>query len=726
MEIQLISHHIFIYIILTLVAAAIGVYSYRGSFPPLKKYERLFLAGLRTVMVILLGLFLIEPILNFYTSKTIKPQLAVLMDVSKSMDVRDNVRSRIAEADELTRKALGEIKDEYRIFDFATDIKEADGIPDSANISGDATSIANALHDFGERKDIDNFGAAVIVSDGRQNLGEDPIEAATKLEMPIYTLTVGEQVAEKNLSIDNVIYPAMAYSGAEFRVETELSAEALTAGKSRLILKLGSNVVVDKPYDIPQQGRTVKVGFNVKAPEPGDYEYTISTPILEGESNKVDNERVFAVRVLKNKLKVFLGSSSLNWEFKFIKQALSKFEEFDVDAVYPEDAGRFSNPGTPRGLDGLKQYDVVIIVNSSLQPLHIAPVELGRYLAEGGSLIYLGGKNAANDIQQYGDILPLKAISPRIDEGEFYFEPSPLRKQHAAILMDEDPDRSSRLWHSLPPFSDLLVGIEATGEVLLEAGSSARDSLLDFKVSGRPTPQARPVLIVGNHDKGRVAAITGFPWWRSYFGAVRDPKTADAIPNFWRNLIKWSVATDQMRNFRVITERKVYRLGEPVRLTGYLFDDSNRPKSGAYISLSLFPEGQETNVKDVVLPPVDNGIYSDQVSSLAPGHYTFKAYATSYGDTLSKADGGFTVENYSLEMASSAPDYNLPRRIAEATGGAAYTADNFGQFPSQLKLTPYVKENQASIRLFGLPVLPVILLLGLCLEWGLRKRFRLP
>lgn len=726
MEIQLISHHIFIYIILTFIAVAVGIYSYRQSFPPLKKYERVLLAGLRTVMVILLGLFLIEPILNFYSSKTIKPQLAVLMDVSKSMGIKDGATSRIAEADALTQKALGEIKDEYRIFDFATGIKEADGVPGEADLSGDATSIAGALRDLAERKDIDNFGAAMIVSDGRQNLGEDPVEAASKLNMPVYTLTLGKQVAEKNLAIDNIIYPAMAYSGAEFKVEAELSADGLTAGNSRLILKLGPNVVLDRPFDIPQEGRSVKVSFNVKAPEPGNYEYTISTPILEGESNKVDNERIFAVRVLKNKLRIFLGSSTLNWEFKFIKQALSRFEEFDVDTVYPEDAGRFSKPGTPRGLDGLKQYDVIIIVDSSPKALHIAQAELDKYVAEGGSLIYLAGKNGPNDIQQFGDILPIKAISPRITESEFYFEPSPLKKQHAAILMDENPDQSSRLWHSLPPFSDLVTGIEPTGEVLLEAGLSAGDSLLNSKLQGRPTPQAKPVLTVGKYDKGRVAAITGFPWWQSYFSAVRDPKTANAIPNFWRNLVKWSAATDQMQNFRVITERKVYRLGEPVRLTGYLFDESNRPKSGAYVSLSLFPDGRETSVKDAVLPPVDNGIYSDQVSSLAPGHYKFIAYATSYGDTLGKTDGAFTIENFSLEMASVNPDYNLPRRITEATGGAAYTADNFAQFPTQLNLTPYVRENQASIRLFGLPLLLAILLLGLCLEWGLRKRFRLP
>ena len=141
---------------------------------------------------------------------------------------------------------------------------------------------------------------------------------------------------------------------------------------------------------------------------------------------------------------------------------------------------------------------------------------------------------------------------------------------------------------------------------------------------------------------------------------------------------------------------------------------------------SLSPQSESTAVKDVILPPVDNGIYSEEASSLAPGKYMFNATATSYGDTLGKTTGEFTIENFSLEMTSSAPDYNLTRRISEATGGIAYDKSDFNKFPSQLKLVPYVKEDQASVKPFGMPILLIILLAGLCLEWGLRKKFRLP
>jgi hypothetical protein len=726
MDIQIISSHYFWYILLTIIGVVVGVISYRQSFPPLRRFQRIILSILRSAMIVLLGVFLIEPLLNIYTTKVVTPQLAVIVDLSRSMSVEDGGVTRIERVNALLNSQLPVIGHRYKVFGFSTSLSEASGIPSASDISGDATSIANALTEFGKRSDIDNFGALLIATDGRQNLGEDPVEIASRLNMPVFTLTVGESVDEKNLAIDDIYCPAIAYSGADFKVEAELSASGLGTGKSRLTLKMGSTGVADRIFELPEQGRNVKVSFDVRAPEPGNYEYQLTTPIFEGEAKEVDNERLFAVRVLKNKLKILLISSGLDWELKFTKQMLSIFEEFDVDAVFPETGGRYSNPGTPQGLDGLNKYDVIVVVNSSPAEILVAAADLKKYISEGGSLIYMAGFDAANDIRLFEGILPVKALNARIDNAEYFFEPSPTRKQHAAILMDEDPDLSARTWHAMPPFSSLLVNFEPAGDVLIEAGVSSRDSVIVRKEAGDGQSMILPVLTVGVSGRGHVAAITGFPLWRCFFGSVGNSRQARAMPEFWRNLVKWAAATDEMENFKIITDRKVYRLGEPVRLTGYLYDESNRPKNGALVTLTINAEDDPTDIKDVVLPQIDNGIYSDEARSLPPGRYEFRGSAAAYDDTLGKAAGKFTIEDFSLEMASNAPDYNLTRRLADGTNGRPFTAQDFGQFTQGLRLEAYSRENQATIRPFGVPWLLGIIIVGLCLEWSLRKRFRLP
>jgi hypothetical protein len=726
MEIRIISNYYFWYLILALAGVVVGIISYRQTFPPLNRLWKTILSALRAVMIILIGILIIEPILNLYSTQTINPRLAVLIDISGSMGVRDGSSSRISYAAEMVSRQLDQISGKYRLFEFSTGLAEADRMPSESDLSGDATSIANALEDFKNHSDNADFGAILLVTDGRQNLGDDPLSEASALNIPIHTLTVGQRVEEKNLAIENIIYPAVAYSGVNFNVEADISANGMERGKSRLIMRLGTKGVADKQFDLPEENRKVRINFDIQAPEPGNYEYSLSTPVFDGEANRVDNERLFAVRVLKNRLKVLLISSTLDWEYKFARQMIEQFDEFELDAVYPELGGRFSDPGIPQGLDGLKKYDVVFMVNSSPPDVRISNIDLKKYVDEGGSLIYVAGFDSPNDLRLFETLLPVKGSNVQIEHGEYFYEPSPTRKQHAAILLDDDPDASRRTWRSLPPFSTLLGNLEPTGEVLLEAGMSSRDSLLTRKKSVDGKTDVRPVITVGPHGNGKTIAITGFPWWRSYFGTINNERLSGAFPEFWRNLIKWSAATDDMKNFKIVSDREVYRLGEAVRLTGYLYDESNRPRNGAFISLTIISDADPSIVKDAVLPQIDNGIYSEQVTSLPAGHYKYKAIATAYGDTLGTTDGEFSIESFSLEMASSAPDYNLTRRISDGTGGKAYTFENIGNFAADLKLEPFEQENQASIRPFGMPLLLAILILGLCLEWGLRKRFRLP
>ena len=714
MEIAVLSSHWFWYSVFTLIGIIVGVVSYRSSFPPLNRLWRIFLAVLRGAMILLLGLFLIEPVLNLYSSELMQPMLAVLVDRSESMGVASEGSTRIDLADSLGRQILSDLEGNYKLFSFSDSLFQIEKFPSTSDLQGDATSIVRAFQELSSRKDFDRFSGVLLITDGRQNLGGDPVRAGMKLNIPVYTMTLGEMIGETNLAVDEVISPAVAYSGDDFKIEAQLGAEGIDAKKSRVYLKIGDKVVAEMPFDIPREGRKTKIEFDITAPEPGDYEYSISTPVLDRERESADNERIFALRVLKNKIRIFLGSASLDWEYKFINNALSEFDEFEVDDVFPEGGGRFSPPGIPRNMEDLERYDIVMLVDSSPRTLRMVLPDLKKYVEDGGSLIYVAGANSLTDIVSFDDLLPLDLRKPAIIEGEFFFEITPTQKNHAAILLDDDPEASRRLWNSLPPFGRIISGIRPTGDLLLETRLRQRGD------------NAIPVLTAGRYGNGRVAAVTGFPFWRSYFGSVNDDRLIKAIPGFWRNLTRWATAGERSKNFRILTDRKVYRLGEPVILTGYLYDEASRPKNGALVEVSIIPEGEDAPIKDAVLTQLGSGIYTGELSSLPAGKYVFNAVASSYRDTVGTTSGEFAIEKSSLEMASRSPDYNLTRRIAEATGAVAYTKDDFEKFSGDLELTPYTEETHARIRPFGMPLFLIILLAGLSIEWGLRKRFRLP
>ena len=712
MDIAVLSKYWYWYLLASLIGIAVGAASYRTSFPPVSKTIRMLLAVLRGTMIFLIGVFLIEPVLNLYSWNTVIPKLAVLFDTSGSMDLKTGDRTRLGLARAFGDSVISATRSDYDIFSFDENLMEIDKFPDKADTSGNATAISSALEALKGRKDFDDYGAVLLVTDGRQNLGAAPVETALSLGVPVHTLTVGAAVEGVNISLDDIAAPASAYSGDDFKIETRVKAEGVKAEKSKAFLKLDGRMIAERQFDVPREGRFTTVEFDVKAPEPGLIRYEVEILKAEGESESVDNKRVVSVNVLKNRIKVLLCSDVLDWEYKFIKQSLSGFDEFQIDAVYQLEEGRFSAPGPPNTFAALAEYDIVIMVNCAPGDVRIARPNLVMYVEEGGSLVYVAGSDFMADYESFGDLLPIETERPLVNQGEFLFEPSPTRKQHAAILLNDDPETSSRLWYALPPLAGIISGIKPAGDVLLEtrANFAGQDAI--------------PVLTVGDVAKGRTAIMTGYPVWRSYFGARHE--NAIAIPTFWKNLVRWATAKSDAKNFDIVTERDVYRLGEPIRLTGYLYDESNQPKGGALVTVSVYPKGDDKAIKDIVLAQSAVGIYKGELTSLAPGEYKFKAFAQSYGDTVGTTDGEFVIEKFSLELASSAPDYNLTSRISEATGGRAYTVDNFSEFINDLKLTPFEREKHSVIKPFGMPIFLIIVLCGLCLEWGMRKRLRLP
>jgi hypothetical protein len=714
MEADLLSKYWFLYSILAIIGIGVGIFSYRRSFPPLGKITRILLAVIRGIVIVILGLFLIEPVIDIQSTRSIEPGLDVLIDDSGSMEIADGGRSRIDIADSLRLAVLADMQVKAQSFLFSDSLQRMEDGGRVLNAGGDATSISGALEDIGSAAGFEETGAVLLITDGRQNLGEDPVSAAMKLNIPVYTLTVGKAVEERNISVDEVSSPAVVYSGDEFTLKAHVRATGIEVPTSTIFLKLDGKTIADRKFQIPGEGRMTEVEMNMTAPDPGEYEYTVSIPALDGEIESADNERSFVVRVLKSKVRILLGTSSLDWEYAFLKQALSRYDDFEIEAVYPAGHGRFSSTVASGGQKGLAGYDVIILVNSSPSGIRLQVGDLKKAVDDGASLIYVAGADCLVDMQRFDDLLPLDLRRPELVGGEFFFDVPPAYRQHAAIQLDDNPELSVRLWNSLPPFDRAVSDASPTGDVLLEAGT---------RLSGG---RSLPVLTVKQYGAGRVAAITGFPLWRSYFGSSRDESLAEAIPTFWGNLVRWMAETERTENFKVITDRKVYRLGEPVRMTARVYDEAGRPRNGALVTVSVSSDKKEMPEREAALTQSGDGTYTGTISSLPPGSYSFISLALSYGDTLGTVTGDFKIEKSSLEMLSRAPDYGLTRRISEATGGVAYTTDDFGNFANDLHLTTYVRESHARIQPFGTTFFLLIVLAGLAIEWGLRKRFKLP
>jgi hypothetical protein len=84
------------------------------------------------------------------------------------------------------------------------------------------------------------------------------------------------------------------------------------------------------------------------------------------------------------------------------------------------------------------------------------------------------------------------------------------------------------------------------------------------------------------------------------------------------------------------------------------------------------------------------------------------------------------VEEYSLEDSDLKTDFDLLRRIAEASGGKYYEKEQIYNLGADLNLAEKEEQKEKEIQLWNHPLLLAVFVLCLSIEWAIRKRSQLP
>jgi hypothetical protein len=288
-----------------------------------------------------------------------------------------------------------------------------------------------------------------------------------------------------------------------------------------------------------------------------------------------------------------------------------------------------------------------------------------------------------------------------VEPGEYF--PSPTIQARVRAILDIGGIR----WEQLPPLKYVIAPLELD-----------KDALMMMEVI-TDAGEHWPVVTTGKYKRGKTVAITGFPWWPRYFKAGVDAIDKKRIEKFWSNLVRWLVIREDLEKFNLVTDKLVYKLGEPVGFVATVFDDNYNLINGARIRVMVI-DSLKTE-RELLLSGQKPGEYTGDFGSPAPGKYEFKAIALVEGDTIASADGSFLVEALSLEMENPSANCALMEKIAEITGGKSYTPDNFSEFSQNLMLKTKRSEVFSEHRLTGNLYILLMVILLFTAEWGIRK-----
>lgn len=507
--------------LILLVPVALFVYlRQKRNLPTVPPGLRITLSLTRISILLLLVLVLGSPYLKLDHKSEKKPVVAVLFDHSQSMDLPAGpfeseaqllriakvagyrAEGSTAEAD--TRRALNRMsraklaqlvvnttatpffeklakKYDVQYGSFSRDLNQLGvdpgklRLPEPPTPGGPTTQIGDAIGKVLEEAGGRQVAGIVVFSDGQNNGGRSPSEAATLAAAagtPLFPVPVGSTKRLEDVAIVDLFATTPVTVEDTVRVAVTIESHGFDRRPVKVELREGE-VLLDTKEILLRNTEQQQVELTFKATRPGAHYLTVNIPPQpeEPEHLRANNTDSAFVRVSEEKLKVLLIEGRPHWDFRFLKNALRRdngiggLNQKDVDIVLETEWRRWPqkmrDEALPRSLDKLMGYHTVLIGDVSPKLLDPGFVSLlAKAVRERGLglVVQAGPLHVPHGYgQAFQELLPVRlqkktpGIYPR-GVPSFRLELAPEGGIHEAMRFYDDPGRNQNAWANLPPY----------------------------------------------------------------------------------------------------------------------------------------------------------------------------------------------------------------------------------------------------------------------------------
>jgi uncharacterized membrane protein len=561
----------------------------------------------------------------------------------------------------------------------------------------------------------EELSGLILLSDGANNLGKDPLSAAKRIKVPIFTVGIGSPEGEKDIRLSGILSPSVAYTGDPLPLEVIIQSCGYTGVRTTVILSEKGKKLAQQYVTLTGEGREQRVGFELPVEKAGLHHYQVSIPVGEGELSPENNRQRFKVKVLDSRIRVLLVADGPSPDFAFLKRTLERGKDVEVYPLVVKKANQFYQGKFPASGKDLRKFKLVILLDLPRLVIRGRPERLlSEFVRQGGGLLIIGGEDGFRGYTKspLANVLPVTLRSGgSFRSGEFQLELSAPGERHPVTLLSEDPMENQRMWGKLPPLAGVnrLEGVGRKATTLAYCKGSIGASL--------------PLAVVGNYGKGRVMVAPFCGFWRWDLVMWGIGKTNRASDKFWQNTVAWLTVPRDLSPVQVSTDKKVYRSGEKVNLQVQLYDPLASPLSEANVIVTLSQQGIKQ--RQVQLKDCGDGRYRSQLSKLVPGTYQVEVIAWKDEKKVGQGRGEFTVDQYSLEFQQTQANYELLKRMAYHSGGRFCRAEGFSRLLGELDLKKQRRSQTRSVRLYSYPWILALILGLIAIEWTVRRRRRL-
>ncbi len=727
---------VLVFVVIVLIATAgLCITAVRRSARPRRTGT---LETIRFVCVLFVSIMLLGPEWRTVQESDLQPEIVIVTDESLSMSTTDARVPETMESEEkvITREKLvdnllasefwkpfeAEGKNRVTLSTFGAPPEDTD--PALRAMAG--TDINDALQKILEAGR--NLRAVVMLGDGAWNIGKSPVAAAQQFrlnDVPLYALGTGSQQRLPDLDLDSVNAPTYGIVGEN--VQIPFTIQSSLGRDVRTIVRIRSDSGKERTKDITIRANSTHYDSILwRIEKEGASTLSLSIPTTNGELVQSNNSRDFIISGKPESIKVLVVETLPRWEYRFIRNALSRDPGVDVDCLllHPN-LGKGDGPDYiqefPENLEDLQKYDVVFVGDVGLSEdgesgLTTEQANLIKGLVENqaSGVVFIPGAQGnqfkLEETELY-DLIPVildkdnpTGLSDSIDasirltsEGE----------KSLLTMLGDDETENEVIWQDLPGFYWQAPVVKAKAGTTVLAVNANRSN-----ASGR-----LPILVTSRAGAGKVLYMSTDSAWRWRRG-VEDLYHY----RFWGQVARWMsyqrnmAAGERVRLFYTPERPKP---GDPVFLSANAFSENGAPLTEGNLQIDLTaPNGTSQRI-ELAQDDASWGSFSGQFKISQPGTWGVKAFIA--GDDSAFIETKIISQTDDIEKTGLPARFEVLEEMTKVSRGRLVTAAQLEELVKEINALPEPQPLVDSIKLWAHWLAPTILVILLSLFWMGRK-----
>ena len=720
------------FILFVLAAAAGAYYAYRKVARD--KYS-FGLVILRAITFTVLAFIFLRPVLNISTVLPQESYLAVVIDNSESMKIRDDGQASRAEqlqAQIESTNFFKRLSDKFKVRTYRFD-RDAERIENMGRMTyeGKRTRLESATDLLNQELGTVPLSGVVLITDGVDNASKQWTESLSKLEarrIPFYTVGVGSENIVRDAEVTKVSAPRETLKESTVVVDVAYTSHGFSGRKAALYVRENNVLLKSEEVVLPPDGEIAEKSVDLPVKNEGSRIFSFS---LQAQDDRIpENNTLDALVEIKNDHpQILYIEGEPRWEFKFLRRAVQDDPNIRLVTLLRSSQNKFYRQGIdkeemlaegfPKEREELFQYKGLIF--GSIESTFFTQDQLKNVVDfvsnRGGGFMMMGGRNsfAGGRYQNspIADILPVQ-MSPEASTpilGRLKMAITDYGRTHPLMKLSADASANVKQWSDLPPLNDFNKTLEAkVGGIVLARGQAEQRGSSD------------PVLLAyQRYGRGRTMAFTSGSSWRWQMEMDHEDQTYEL---FWKQVLRWLVNTSP-DPVMINSDKDTYLPGEAVRIYAEISNKKfERMNNAKVIAKVTNPEGI-TETISLDWNGAQDGTYQTEVNAGTPGIYRVEVEAAQSSENLGTNRTAFLVQDRPVEFYNASLDTRLLQSIASSTEGHYYPLSRIGDVPDDAVYVEGATSFTEEKELWDVPFLFMLLCLSLAGEWFWRKKLGL-